>query len=137
MRATGSVFKFKDVPAYESPEGTPRRAISSLIDHELVGSRNIMVGLYVLKKGETNPNDVHPDPYEEVYYVLKGKGILTLGGKRHLIDSGSVVYIPAGMEHQIKNTGAGNLSLLFAFPFERTDFKWRKWRRLARQGARR
>jgi quercetin dioxygenase-like cupin family protein len=39
--------------------------------------------------------------YDEVYYVLSGRGALTVGGATHAIAPGSVAVIPAGAVHAL------------------------------------
>lgn len=46
---------------------------------------------------------------ENIYYVLQGKGIVELDGKRHLVEPHMVVHIPAGVRHGIFNTGLEDL----------------------------
>ncbi len=46
---------------------------------------------------------------ENIYYILQGKGIVELDGKRHLVEPHTVVHIPAGVRHGIFNTGVEDL----------------------------
>ncbi len=46
---------------------------------------------------------------ENVYYVLKGKGIVELDGKKHLVEPHMVIHIPPGVRHGIFNTGLEDL----------------------------
>jgi mannose-6-phosphate isomerase-like protein (cupin superfamily) len=41
--------------------------------------------------------------YDEVYYVLSGKGSVTLDGKASPLRPGSVVVIPAGVSHSVQS----------------------------------
>lgn len=38
---------------------------------------------------------------EEVYYILKGKGIVKIGNKNYKIKKGDIIYIPLNAKHQI------------------------------------
>ena len=40
--------------------------------------------------------------YDEVYYVLSGTGTVTLDGKASPLRPGSVVVIPAGVQHSLE-----------------------------------
>jgi len=51
---------------------------------------------------------------ENIYYVLKGKGIVELDGKRHLVSPGTVIFIPPGVEHAMINTGFEDLIFIVA-----------------------
>lgn len=49
---------------------------------------------------------------EQVYYVLEGEGMLTVGKDRHLMRPHDYVYLPPGVLHSFANTGTGGLVFL-------------------------
>jgi len=49
---------------------------------------------------------------EQVYYVLEGEGLLTLGKARHLMRPHDYVWVPPGVPHSFANTGTGGLVFL-------------------------
>ncbi len=63
-----------------------------------------------LEPGKSIPPHYHPD-FEEIYYVLSGYGIMTIGDDQKEISRGDVVYIPAVSAHALVNTG--NVALRF------------------------
>lgn len=46
---------------------------------------------------------------ENLYYILKGKGIVELDGVKHLVEPHTVIHIPPGVRHGIFNTGVEDL----------------------------
>ena len=46
---------------------------------------------------------------EQVYYVLEGEGILTVGKDEHLMRPHDYVYLPPGVTHKFVNTGLREL----------------------------
>jgi quercetin dioxygenase-like cupin family protein len=60
------------------------------------------------------PGHIHKDA-EEVIYVLKGNGYLTIGNKKENISPGTVGYIPKGKPHSINNTGNETIKLYCVF----------------------
>ena len=46
---------------------------------------------------------------ENLYYVLRGKGIVELDGERVLLEPHMGVFIPPGVKHGIYNTGPEDL----------------------------
>ncbi len=42
---------------------------------------------------------------EQVYHVLEGEGLMEIDGKRTVVRKHDVIYIPAGVEHALYNTG--------------------------------
>jgi quercetin dioxygenase-like cupin family protein len=49
---------------------------------------------------------------EQVYYVLEGEGVLTVGEERHLMRPHDYVYLPPGVPHSFTNTGTAGLVFL-------------------------
>lgn len=62
--------------------------------------------------GSTRPH-VHRRS-EEIYYILRGTGIVVVDGERAGVESGTAVLIPPGTEHSLENTGDEDLVLLCA-----------------------
>jgi quercetin dioxygenase-like cupin family protein len=49
---------------------------------------------------------------EQIYYVLEGEGILTVGEEKHLMRPHDYVYLPPGLPHSFTNTGLDGLVFL-------------------------
>lgn len=49
---------------------------------------------------------------EQIYYVLEGEGVLTVGKERHLMRAHDYVYLPPGVRHSFTNTGLAGLVFL-------------------------
>jgi mannose-6-phosphate isomerase-like protein (cupin superfamily) len=49
---------------------------------------------------------------ENLYYILRGRGIVELDGVRHLVEPHMVIHIPPGVRHGIFNTGVEDLVFL-------------------------
>jgi quercetin dioxygenase-like cupin family protein len=61
---------------------------------------------------EANPGDgpaLHRHPYTEVFVVLEGEAVFTLGGTSRTARGGDVVVAPAGIPHKFMNCGRGIL----------------------------
>jgi mannose-6-phosphate isomerase-like protein (cupin superfamily) len=56
-----------------------------------------------LAPGESIQPHYHND-FEEIYYVLSGYGIMTIGEETQEISRGDVAYIPANAPHTLLNT---------------------------------
>ncbi len=57
-----------------------------------------------LQPGDTNNLHTHEDA-EQVYFVMKGKGIIQVGEERENVSAGDVVFLPANVQHGFFNTG--------------------------------
>jgi mannose-6-phosphate isomerase-like protein (cupin superfamily) len=42
---------------------------------------------------------------EEVYYILRGTGMMTVGDEVRRVEAGDAVFIPRGHTHTLENTG--------------------------------
>jgi len=60
---------------------------------------------------------------EEIYYVLSGSGIMTLGDEQFDIMEGDTIAIPPGTPHNVRNSGAALLKVLCACapPYSHND----------------
>jgi quercetin dioxygenase-like cupin family protein len=57
----------------------------------------------------------HSHPYDEVGYILEGRGIAHLPGRRTPIGPGSCFYLPPNSVHCIENTGPAVMKILGVF----------------------
>lgn len=67
--------------------------------------------------GEIPPGraPAHSHSYDEVVFVLSGRGVLHLDGGDRPLRPGTCVYLPPGTRHCLENTGAGTLEVLGVF----------------------
>ncbi len=49
---------------------------------------------------------------EEIYYILQGRGRISLGGEAHEVEPGDGILIPPGTRHTIRNIGSKPLVFL-------------------------
>ena len=70
---------------------------------------------------ELGPGDwlgLHRHAPPEVFYVLAGTGIVTLGGEETPVKARSAVFIPGMAEHGIRQTGADLLRFFYGYPVD-------------------
>ena len=72
----------------------------------------LSAGIYTLEVGSTDTQTTHDE--DEVYFVLKGRGRITLSGQPQEIGQGSILYVPADTEHEFSDI-TEDLSLLVFF----------------------
>ena len=48
----------------------------------------------------------------EIYHVIEGRGMMTLGEEKFLIEAGDTVYIPPGTPHKLRSEGEVPLRVL-------------------------
>ena len=92
----------------------PKTEWKHLIDNKICGSEGVSVGYGKIPIGEYLP--LHTHAPQEIYFVTKGTGMLTMDGdKTQNLGSGDTVYIPGKKRHGITNTGNVDFEYLFIF----------------------
>lgn len=56
----------------------------------------------------------HHQQLEEIYYIVTGNGMMTVGCEQHEVGPGDAIYIPRGQRHTLENTGVEPIKLLVA-----------------------
>jgi mannose-6-phosphate isomerase-like protein (cupin superfamily) len=57
----------------------------------------------------------HNQEQEEIYFIIEGRGEMCLGDERGAIQAGQAVYIPPGVFHQLTNTGATPMRMIYCY----------------------
>ncbi len=79
---------------------------------DLEETEKIALGYISVKEGESTTARTHDDE-EEIYVVLKGKAILTIGDEEREVGPGSVAYVPRNKKHWFKCTSKEKLEYLY------------------------
>ena len=69
-------------------------------------------GVYVLEAGADDTQQPHGD--DEVYYVVRGHGVLQAGDQKFAAEPGAVLYVRAGVSHRFHSISE-ELELLVFF----------------------
>ena len=57
----------------------------------------------------------HNQEQEEIYYIIEGDGEMCLGAEKAEVRAGQAVYIPPGVFHQLTNTGAAPMRMIYCY----------------------
>jgi mannose-6-phosphate isomerase-like protein (cupin superfamily) len=49
---------------------------------------------------------------EEIYYIVEGRGVMTVGDERQEVAAGDAIYVPRHQRHTLSNTGTEPIRLL-------------------------
>lgn len=49
---------------------------------------------------------------EEIYYIVSGRGLMTVGEETREVGAGDAIYIPRGHLHTLENTGDDPIKLI-------------------------
>ena len=94
-------------PPVDCPYGKVRRVVT--------GGEGGLANVHVVSV--TQGSEHYHEAYDELYYVLSGKGSITLDGKTSALRPGAVVVIPRGLRHSLAADGDEPLEfIIFGVP---------------------
>jgi mannose-6-phosphate isomerase-like protein (cupin superfamily) len=88
------------------------RVADGRLYHEFLSVPDLSGGLYVLEAGAVDPQRPHGE--DELYVVMAGRGVITVGSDERRVGPGSVVFVGAGMPHRFHDIEE-RLVILVAF----------------------
>lgn len=104
--------------AFELSDLAVERARSGHLYHEFLRVPALSAGLYALPADGVDPQGPHDE--DEVYYVASGRGRITVGTEDRDVAAGTVIYVPAGVEHRFHSIAEELTILVFFAPAEYT-----------------
>lgn len=72
----------------------------------------------VFRKRSLHPGSAigyHRNTEDEIYYVLSGRGELTLNGERHEVGPGTAIMTRAGNSHGLRQVGTEDLIIVISY----------------------
>ena len=96
-------------------EARRRRGESYL---EFLRAASMSCGLYELSRGATDPQSLHTE--DEVYYVVRGRARIRVGSEDREVRPGSLVFVPAHVDHRFHDILETLAVLVFFAPPEGT-----------------
>ncbi len=102
--------------AYEIAELIAQRAESGTAYLEFLRVPSLSVGLYALPAGGVDGQQPHTE--DEVYYVVSGRGQIFVGGEDRPVQSGSIIFVAANVEHRFHSIEEDLQIIVFFAPAE-------------------
>jgi mannose-6-phosphate isomerase-like protein (cupin superfamily) len=102
--------EYQRVKPYVTKDGS---TIRELIHPSIHGSRNQSLAEATVPPDSRTRLHWHQIT-EEIYFILKGRGLMTLGEEVFPVKMGDSVLIPPGKPHRLENTGRSPLKVLCA-----------------------
>ncbi len=96
----------------------PNRKIREFFSSQTLGAKAVtfrVVDMLPVSQQEPRKPHAHPD-FEEVIYVISGRGKFWVEGEWHNIKEGDALLVPAGVMHATFNTTDEPLRLASFFP---------------------
>jgi mannose-6-phosphate isomerase-like protein (cupin superfamily) len=98
--------------AWELHEIDTSRVVEGRLYREFLRVPDLSAGLYVLEAGGVDPQSPHTE--DELYYVVAGRGVVTVGDETRPVVAGSLVFVPAAVPHHFGEI-AERLEILVVF----------------------
>lgn len=92
----------------KTPHGSE---IRPLIDRTTSEIKQCSLAEEVLPVGAVVGRHYHVET-EEIYYILRGTGLMTVGNDMRMVGAGDAVLIPRGHAHMLENTGTEPMTIL-------------------------
>lgn len=83
---------------------------------EFLRAPAMSAGIYVLPAGGTDSQSPHQE--DEMYYVVRGKARMRVGGESQAVAAGSVVFVEKREEHRFHDITEELVLLVFFAPAE-------------------
>jgi len=121
------IVKVSEIMGFSPVESKGAYISKLLIESEGVGSSKLMVAHGTMRPNygkATLGRGVHPVPYDEAYYILRGKARVEFGDggeESYEVGPDTAVFIPADTIHTIINTGTEDLEFLGIWPIMPTE----------------
>ena len=93
-----------------------QRAESGKLYLEFLRQPSMSMGLYVLPVGGVDPQKPHTE--DEAYYIVAGRGQIRVGQEDAPVHAGSIVFVPAWVEHRFHSITEELQILVFFAPAE-------------------
>lgn len=94
-------------------------AWTTLLSGGLTPTDTFTAGVAVLESGGFLAPHRHPPA--ELYYILAGRGEITVDGRTREVAAGTAVFIPGNAEHGVRNPGGAPLRFLYVFAVDRFE----------------
>ena len=84
--------------AFELGEVEAIRSAAGKRYQEFLRVPDLSAGLYVLEAGDTDPQQPHRE--DELYLVVAGQAIITVGDEQRPVTPGSLIFVAGGVPHR-------------------------------------
>ena len=98
------ILKKETAPRYTRPEGITSYLLAS---PRTSSAEHLTTTLAVIQPG--GEQRIHSHRPEQVYFILEGRGLMTVGDETEWVGPGHCVFIPSGQPHGLKNDGEAAL----------------------------
>jgi len=100
--------RYQEIKVYTTKDGSLIRELMHPVQH---GNQQQSLAEAIVHPGEKTLLHKHGQT-EELYHIIKGSGLMTLGEEQFTVVIGDTIAIKPGTPHCIENTGQQDLHIL-------------------------
>ncbi len=104
------VVRVPELEGWEFPAGRRTRVFAGVAG---LPTRGFVMGHSQVYPGGGIPRHAHEN--EEVYLILKGRALMTVGDRTFEVSEGTAVYLPPNVPHALHNPTREEVWLLFVY----------------------
>ncbi len=109
----GAFVRIPDMEWRGQESHGPATALKWVLGRESDFDMVVFASFWMTRIGSGGVNEIHNHANEEqIYYVLEGSGVMTIGEAEYEARAGDVGYFPATVPHGFANTGSGDVILI-------------------------
>ncbi|MFL5760027.1 MAG: cupin domain-containing protein [Thermomicrobiales bacterium] len=102
--------------AFELEEVLEEHRAKDQLYYEFLKVPALSVGVYVLPAESADPQQPHGE--DEVYFIADGRGMIQVDGVDRPVRPGSIIYVPATVDHRFHSITEDLQILVFFAPAE-------------------
>jgi quercetin dioxygenase-like cupin family protein len=108
------VINYKDEQAREYPSDLAKGAVGRVVIGKADGQTSFCMRVFEISPNGHSAKHVHD--YEHQVFIHAGQGQIWNGEQWQDVGPGSVIFIPGGEEHQVRNNGPDTLVFACVIP---------------------
>ncbi|MDN5346659.1 MAG: hypothetical protein PWP65_223 [Clostridia bacterium] len=93
---------------------THGRTSRLLLSEATAGAKGFTLGLNITKPGGMSPMHTH-EKEQEAMYIISGKGKAIIGEEEYDLEPDTVIIAPAGVPHELRNTGDEDIKFIWVY----------------------
>src|ERR1700682_2451269 len=102
--------------AFEIAQLVSERRNSGSSYLEFLRQPSMSLGLYALPAGSVDEQEPHTE--DEIYYIVSGRGQIRVAAESRPVETGSVIFVAANVEHRFHDITEDLTTLVFFAPAE-------------------
>ena len=100
--------------AFETAELVAARPGPGHVYTDVLSAGTLSLGLAIWPAGSIDTQEPHTE--DEVYYVVSGRGRITVGGEERSVGAGSIVFVAIGVDHHFHDIEEDLVVIVFWAP---------------------